>query len=165
MRSLTLCFVLFWMTMSAGSALAHAPKAGDIILNGDGTLGHIDIDTGTFHLISCWLAADCTYLGDGPVEWSAGSQDLEISPDGGAYILSGPSSHYRVDLLTGDRTLVATINVAPFLPGFFSYLNIYPVPSFFSPPTVASLGGWGLAVLIAGIAIGVQLRNRRTAET
>jgi hypothetical protein len=70
----------------------------------------------------------------------------------------GAEGFHRIDPNTGNREFLVTPSQGA------SYgFAVWPAPNFF-PPNVASLGTWGLAMLLVGIFIGVQLRNRRTAE-
>jgi hypothetical protein len=70
----------------------------------------------------------------------------------------GAEGFHRIDPNNGNREFLVFGSQAA-TGGFV----VWPAPNFF-PPNVASLGTWGLAMLLVGIFIGVQLRNRRTAE-
>ena len=154
MRLLTLCFVLLWMTTLATPALAVTPQTGDLIFSYQHSIVLQDAQTGALSTVSCWDASECSLLGSGPgIPFEV--QDPQLGPDGGLFVAGG-GNIYRVDIATGDREQVSLTTATPY--------TIYPAPSFFSPPAVASLGTWGLAMLLVGIFIGVQLRNRRTAK-
>jgi len=148
------------MTTSAAPALAVVPQAGDILFIEDGQLKNFDVDTGIVTIVSCWNPSVCAPLiGSGPSIGNGGN--ASVGPDGFLYLggisaTGGLEPFSRVNLTTGDReTLEIGIDYA---------WAVYPSPNFFLPATVASLGGWGLAVLVAGIFIGVQLRVRGRAE-
>ena len=83
--------------------------------------------------------------------------------DGAVYFKGQDESQlfsiYRLDPATGDRSLYLSLPDG----GSLTEALVYPAPSFF-PPNVASLGTWGLAMLLVGIFIGVQLRMRNHAE-
>jgi hypothetical protein len=88
---------------------------------------------------------------------------LLFSPDGDLLLLKALKPEgdgygiYRIEVATGDREL---LNNA--LGGGW---NVYPAPSFFAASSAASLGPGGLiAMLVAGIFIGVQLRTRPTND-
>jgi hypothetical protein len=162
MRPLTLCLALLGMTALTTPALAVVPKAGDILLAEPGQVTHLDSDTGVVTIVSCWNAVKCgTLIGSGPSPPNSFGPSGAVGPDGLFYFGGSTAGNlellYRVDLTTGDREVVFFDSVLTWA--------VYPAPSFFPPPTVASLGGWGLAALVAGIFIGVQLRTRRTVET
>jgi hypothetical protein len=60
----------------------------------------------------------------------------------------------RANLFTGDRELVVEEISNEFT----------VVPGLVPPPSVASLGTWGVVMLVVGIFLGVRLRIRNASE-
>lgn len=158
------------LTLLALPALAVTPQAGDIVSwnthpggPGEQRLELMDPITGSRTVISCWLhsaGGDCAEpVGSGPGVSATNDSHMVIGPDGAIYLSSAPQTPeriVRIDVSTGARSLIEPVDLGDEL---FRAFTVWPAPSFF-PPTVAALGGWGLAVLVVGIVIGVQVRMR-----
>ena len=143
-------------------ALAVTPQAGDFVLminDAPFQVVHIDRDTQQETVLSCWTGC-ATPIGSGPEPWPFGSEVITVGPDGAIYFRGSEGMSegiYRVDPQTGNRALASTRSA-----GFYSGFLTWPAPSYV-PSTVASLGGWGLATLLLGIVIGLQMRSRMRA--
>jgi len=149
MRYLNVCLVVLWTFAYAPQAIAVMPQAGDLILLdlGNDQILLQDADTGEISVVSSWnISNGNPLIGTGPEPIFG--DDAQMGPDG--YLYMGVGQMIRVNLETGDREEVVAPGTAagPYV--------VYPAPSFF-PASVASLGGWAAAVLLAGIFIGVQM--------
>lgn len=162
MRLLTLCLVLFSISAAAPHALAITPEEGDVFNLKSTSLVHFD-SSGVRTVVSCWSGLDCgPLIGSGPTALAAEYVPV-FGQDGAVYYSYADQGIGiwrigRIDLSTGNREEVLNTgddDLGPWM--------LYPPASFF-PSTVASIGGWGLAALVTGIFIGVQLRFRRTAK-
>lgn len=153
--------------MLSPPAFGVVPQAGDFIQILQGCLRYIDAETGEETIVSTWREDTAC----GPI-LGAGVTDVS-SLSGGPPVVGLDAFFYvalfdsaspfdssgicRIDPQNGNRELIAG---GDYSSGAFT---IYPSPTFF-PPTVASLGTWGLAALLAGVFIGVQLRIRNAAK-
>jgi hypothetical protein len=156
------------LTLTALPALALTPQPGDLFIKrSSGTeISRVDPSTGQIELVSCWnpifTAQPCDVVrGAGPADWFLRTgEPFVVGPDGWLYTTMDPLSGtvnqiFRIDPDTGNREQVTTFAESI---GQEEFL-VWPDDSFFSPPAVAALGGWGLAVLAIGIFVGVQLRT------
>lgn len=163
MRLLMLCSALLSMITFTDPALAVTAQAGDIFTLENDALRHIDGSTGLVTVVSCTEITVCgTLIGSGPRIGSLGSPP-EIGLDGGVYFFGELEPNtlrfgiFRIDTTSGDREFIEELDFADF--NRFAGFTIYPAPSFF-PPNVASLGTWGIALLVIGLFIGIQIQNR-----
>ena len=121
MRSLTICFVLLWMTPLAAPALAVTPTTGDIFKQTSSQIIHWDAETGGVTTVSCWNMSSCTPIGSGPAPDGVLSGNLAIGPDGFLYTM-GTRDVLRINPENGDREFATTG-----LPSGVTFA-IYPLP-------------------------------------
>lgn len=159
--------------MAASPAIAQVVEQGDIVsttpkynVDGSDPVGFvlIDAETGAETVISCWeppgTVGSCSpAVGIGPVDRPFSDIPPYVSSDGWVYYTAQNTvttgrKMLRANLLTGDRELIADEIGNSFA----------VVPALEPPPSVASLGTLGLAMLVVGIFIGVQLRFQDTSE-
>ena len=156
------------LILTALPALALTPQAGDLFIKrSSGTeISKVDPITGQIELVSCWdpifVAQPCDVArGTGPSDWFLRTgEPFVVGPDGWLYTTMDPLSGtvnqiFRIHPDTGNREQVTSFGESI---GQEEFL-VWPDASFFSPPAVTALGGWGLALLAIGIFVGVQLRS------
>ena len=156
---------LLLLGLASSPAVAVTPTAGDIFTNDGWALLHWDTETEVTTIVSCWSTTQCdSIIGTGPIDpVFATLGDVQVGPNGLVHVSWGgdtpPFEVMRIDPETGDRELTgATI---PALDQF----EVYPAPGALFPPTVAGLGTAGLALLVVGILLGMNLRMRREGAT
>ncbi|MCR9095221.1 MAG: hypothetical protein NXI30_13455 [bacterium] len=148
--------------LASTPAAAVTPTPGDIFTNSGSALLHWDTETDVTTIVSCWSTAQCdSIIGSGPIDPAfALLGDVKVGPNGLVHVVwSGdafPNGVMRIDPETGDRELTgATIPV-------LDQFEVYPAPGALFAPTVAGLGTTGLALLVVGVLLGMNLRLRTT---
>jgi hypothetical protein len=144
----------------AAPALGDAPQAGDIITAGGCPIEVLATDpaTGLSDVISSWnCGGGSAIVGAGPTNWAPrDGNHFSIRRDGWIYLdafASGNPTLFRIHPATGDRELVVAL---PFDTGY----EIWPEPSFFSPPAVAALS-MGAALLLGVVLVGLSKRRAK----